>query len=369
MTRFHGRSDFRHDEVPRTGVLLTNLGTPDAPTAAALRRYLKEFLSDPRVVEIPRPLWWLILNGIVLRTRPAKSAQAYARVWTERGSPLLTHCEDIAQALEKKLSDRFQGPLTLALGMRYGNPSLQSALEQLREAGVQRLLVLPLYPQYASSTTGSTFERISQILSSWRWIPEFRMVTSYHDEADYIRALADRIRRYWDGNGRGERVLFSFHGIPKFTFLAGDPYHCHCHKTARLVAARLGLKDEEWFVSFQSRFGRAEWLMPYTDATLEDWGRKGVGDIDVVCPGFPADCLETIDEIAFENGELFRESGGGQLRYIPALNDDKAHIEALEGLVLRHAAGWPELDRRSEEQARAEAASTLSRARSLGAQR
>lgn len=369
MTRFEGRSDFQHDEPASLGVLITNLGTPDAPDAPALRRYLKEFLGDPRVVEIPRPLWWLILNGIVLRTRPAKSAEAYARVWTDRGSPLLTHCEDIVEGLGKRLKNRFRGRVELALAMRYGNPSIESALADLRERGVRRLLVLPLYPQYASSTTGSTFEKITGILSRWRWMPEFRMVTSYHDDAGYVQALANHIREHWYRNGRGDRLLFSFHGIPKFTFLAGDPYHCHCHKTARLVAHRLGLKDGEWSVSFQSRFGKAEWLKPYTDETLEEWGRSGMGDIDVVCPGFPADCLETIDEIGYENAELFSNSGGGKLRYVPALNASDDHLHMLQELIARHAAGWPELDRRTAEQAARDAEETLDRARALGAER
>ncbi|MEA5444947.1 ferrochelatase [Gammaproteobacteria bacterium AB-CW1] len=369
MTRFQGRADFRHDEPASLGILVTNLGTPDEPTPPALRRYLKEFLSDPRVVEIPRPLWWLILNGIVLRTRPAKSAEAYARVWTGRGSPLLSNCEDMVEALEKKLKSRFSGRVELVLGMRYGKPSIESALESLQARGVRRLLVLPLYPQYASSTTGSTFEKITGILSRWRWMPEFRMVTSYHDDAGYVQALANSIREHWYQRGRGERLMFSFHGIPKFTFLAGDPYHCHCHKTARLVAHRLGLKEGEWFVTFQSRFGKAEWLKPYTDETLEAWGGEGVGDIDVVCPGFPADCLETLDEIAFENAELFQEAGGGKLRYVPALNASEDHIHMLQELVARHAAGWPEVSRQSREQAVQAAEDSQARALQMGAER
>jgi len=369
MQRFQGRSDYRHDEVPSLGILITNLGTPDEPTAPALRRYLGEFLWDPRVVEIPRPLWWLILNGVVLRKRPAQSAEAYARVWTERGSPLLSHCEDIVEGLEKRLKQRFRGKVELALGMRYGNPSLESALESLRERGVRRLLVLPLYPQYASSTTGSTFEKITQILSGWRWMPEFRMVTGYHDDPGYIQAMANSIREHWYRNGRGERLMFSFHGIPKFTFLEGDPYHCHCHKTARLVAEKLGLSEGEWHVCFQSRFGKAEWLKPYTDVTLESWGREGVGDIDVVCPGFPADCLETLDEIANENAELFEQHGGGKLRYIPALNSSEDHMHMLQELIARHSAGWPELNQISEQGAEQAAEKSLALARKLGAER
>jgi len=368
MQRFEGRSDFRHDEVPGLGILITNLGTPDEPTAPALRRYLAEFLWDRRVVEIPRPLWWLILNGAVLRTRPAKSAEAYARVWTDRGSPLMVNCRDITERLEKQMKQRFRGKVEMALGMRYGSPSLESALESLRERGVRRLLVLPLYPQYASSTSGSTFEKLTQILSTWRWMPELRMVSGYHDDTGYVQALANSIREHWYRKGRGERLMFSFHGIPKFTFLAGDPYHCQCHKTARLVAEKLGLRDQEWYVCFQSRFGKAEWLKPYTDETLEAWGQEGVGDIDVVCPGFPADCLETIDEIAFENAEVFEEHGGGKLRYVPALNNSDDHIHMLQELITRHASGWPEVDRVSDDQAEAAAEKTLARAKRLGAE-
>ena len=369
MSRFEGRSDFRHDETECLGVLLTNLGTPDAPTPAALRRYLGEFLADPRVVEIPRVLWRLILHGIVLRTRPAKSAEAYERIWTERGSPLLTGTRDLAELLDKRLKQRFPGRIQIEVAMRYGQPDLQTGLERLRDAGARRLLVLPLYPQYASSTTGSTWEAVTRVLSRWRWIPEFRMVSGYYDDPGYIQALADSLRQHWYRQGRGERLLFSFHGIPKYTFLAGDPYHCHCHKTARLVARRLGLKDHEWEVAFQSRFGRAEWLKPYTDETLERWGKEGLGEIDVICPGFPIDCLETLDEIADENAELFQESGGGELRYVPALNHSDEHIHTLAELIGRHAAGWPEVEKRTERDARAKAEYTLERARTLGAER
>jgi protoporphyrin/coproporphyrin ferrochelatase len=369
MAAFEGLKEFRHDEIPRLGVLLTNLGTPDAPTPAALRRYLGEFLSDPRVVEIPRLLWWPVLHGILLRTYPRRSAKAYEKVWTERGSPLLANCEDIAVRLQDELAARASGPVKLVLGMRYGNPSLRSALESMRDAGVRRLLVLPLYPQYASSTTASTVEAVNRIVGRWRWIPEVRHVTSYHDEPAYIAALADSLRRHRKQHGSGDRLMFSFHGIPRRNFLAGDPYHCQCHKTARLVAEALGLEQGEWQVCFQSRFGKAEWLQPYTDRTLEAWGREGLNGVDVICPGFPADCLETLEEIAIVNAELFRKSGGGELRYVPALNADAAHVRFLGELVAKHSAGWPEQEGVTAESAALEAGAGAQRARRLGADR
>lgn len=365
MSRFEGREDFRHDERECLGVLVTNLGTPEAPTAGALRRYLGQFLADPRVVELPRPLWRLILHGIVLRTRPRESAKAYAKIWTGEGSPLLTGTRALAEGLQADLEQQLSGPVRVEMAMRYGRPDIPSALRRLRDAGARRLLLLPLYPQYASSTTGSTWEAVTGTLSGWRWIPEFRMVASYHEEATYISALADSIRRHWERHGRGERLMFSFHGIPRYTFLAGDPYHCQCHKTARLVAEALDLADDDWTVCFQSRFGRAEWLKPYTDKTLEAWGQAGMGDIDVICPGFAVDCLETLEEIALQNAELYRDAGGGKLRYVPALNAEADHQRLLSELVLRHAAGWPEVEGRTVDEADERARESQRRAQAM----
>lgn len=336
-------TDFDHGQSSGTGILLTNLGTPDAPTAPALRRYLGEFLWDPRVVEIPRPLWWLILHGVILRVRPAKSAAKYATVWTEQGSPLLAISQRQAEGVRARLQ-RLPGPVTVALGMRYGNPSIASALRELRAAGVQRLLILPLYPQYSAATTASTFDAVAAELKSWRWLPELRMVTHYHDDPGYLDAVAARIRAAWAEQPAGDKLLFSFHGLPKRNLLAGDPYHCECHKTARLLAERLHLPAERWQVAFQSRFGKAEWLKPYTSETLAQWGKAGVGSVDVVCPGFAADCLETLEEIEVENRDEFLHAGGKQYRYIPALNDDANHLDALTNLILTHTRGWPELD-------------------------
>ncbi len=337
----HGCSPFTHDQPARAGILLVNLGTPDAPTPTAVRRYLAEFLWDSRVVELPRPLWWLILHGVVLRVRPARSARKYQLIWTPDGSPLLAISQRQAAAVAALLAERWPGPIQVAVGMRYGNPSIAAALAELRAAGVRRLLVLPLYPQYSAATTASTFDAVAAELRTWRWLPELRFITHYHDDSGYLDALATHL-----GAARadqpGERLLFSFHGLPKRNLLAGDPYYCQCHKTARLVAERLGLQPEQWAVAFQSRFGPAEWLQPYASVLLTTWAKAGIKSVDVACPGFAADCLETLEEIAIENRRLFLAAGGERYRYLPALNDDPAHIAALIALIGRHAAGWPE---------------------------
>jgi protoporphyrin/coproporphyrin ferrochelatase len=363
MSRFSGNA-FAHDSIPLTGILLTNLGSPDAPTPAALRRYLAEFLWDARVVEVPRLLWWLILHGIILRTRPRHSAEAYAKIWREDGaSPLLHISYKQTHALEKLLREELAGPFKIALGMRYGNPSIASALTSLRQAGAQRILVLPLYPQYASATTGSTFDAVAQTLQSWRWLPDLRFISHYHDQPAYIDAIATSIRAYWQAHGEGDQLLFSFHGIPKRTFIAGDPYFCHCHKSARLIAAQLGLAEERWQVVFQSRFGREEWLQPYTDHTLQALGKAGMARVDVVCPGFAADCLETLEEIDQQNRALFLAAGGQAFHYIPALNDSPAHIQALAEIIRHHLLGWPLQE--NEEVLRQAAALTDKRAHAM----
>jgi len=364
MPRFLGTPDFAHDLPDRLGVLVTNLGTPDAPTPAAVRRYLAEFLWDPRVVEFPRPLWWLVLNGIILRVRPRKVAKSYASIWTDAGAPLLDIARRQQAALQAELERTLPGPVVVALGMRYGNPSIASALRQLHEAGARRLLVLPLYPQYSATTTGSTFDALAEELRQWRWLPELRMVTHYHDDPGYIDALANSIREQRDPEAR---LLMSFHGVPRRYLDAGDPYHCECHKTARLLAERLGLADDEWQIGFQSRFGREEWLKPYTDHLLRDWAREGVRKVQVVCPGFSADCLETLEEIAEQNHDLFLTHGGESLHYIPALNDRADHIAALADIVRRSIADWPEAQ--AGHDAAAEAAARAERARALGAPR
>jgi ferrochelatase len=334
---------FEHGTPESLGVLMLNLGTPDAPTPTAVRRYLAEFLKDPRVVEIPRPLWWLILHGVILRVRPSRSARAYQAVWTDRGSPLLDVAQRQATGLQERLVQRFGKGLRVELGMRYGNPSVAEALGRLKQANVRRLLVLPLYPQYSGTTTASVFDAVTDELSTWRWLPELRFINHYHDNPAYISAVAESIRTAWAEHGEPERLLFSFHGIPKRYFMAGDPYHCHCHKTARMVVEQLGLAEDRWLVSFQSRVGRDEWLQPYTDETLKLWGSDGVKSVHVIAPGFSADCLETLEEIDVENRGYFLESGGESYHYIPCLNDDPAHLDMMVGLVEQHTAGWPEM--------------------------
>jgi ferrochelatase len=338
--QFTPEPPFTHDQPERTAVLLVNLGSPDAPTPAALRRYLAEFLSDPRVVEIPRLLWWLILHGVVLRTRPRQSAAKYASIWTRDGSPLLTWSQRQAKRLLGELGQRGH-PVLVRCAMRYGQPSIGSALDALRAEGATRILVLPLYPQYAAATTASVFDAVSAWAAQARRLPEFRFINQYHDDPGYIAALANSVQAHWRANGRGERLLMSFHGLPARTLTLGDPYHCHCHKTARLLAERLGLRDGEWIVSFQSRLGRAKWLEPYTEPTVRKLATDGVRRLDAICPGFAADNLETLEEIAIEARDAFLAAGGQEFRFIPCLNDRDDWIRALGDLALQHLQGWP----------------------------
>jgi ferrochelatase len=351
VTRYFGQSDFAHAELPATspivpivpiGVVLANLGTPDAPDTPALRRYLREFLLDPRVIELPRPLWWLVLHLAVLPFRPRKSAALYRKVWTAEGSPLLVIARRQAAGVAALLARDVPAPLHVRLAMRYGSPSVRSALRELAGLGCARIAVLPLYPQYAAVTTGSTFDAVAAELAGWRWVPELRMIHPYHDEPAYIAALAASVRDAWAAAPAAEKLLFSFHGIPKRYFLAGDPYYCHCQKTARLVAERLALPRERYEVSFQSLFGREEWLRPYTEETMRAMAAAGVRSLDVICPGFSADCLETIEEIDGLNREIFLHAGGTSYRYIPALNDRPDHLKLLADLVRRNLAGWIE---------------------------
>lgn len=337
---YRGVEGFQHDQQDLTGILITNLGTPDEPTTPALRRYLKEFLWDPRVVEVPRPIWWCILNGVILNIRPRRSAEAYKTVWTEEGSPLMVHTQNQCTALRERLQARFGKNVMVEFAMRYGNPSIASTIDRMQQAGVRRLLVLPLYPQYSGATTASTFDAVAEDFRKRRWLPELRMVNHYHDYPPYIEALAASVERFWEQHGRADKLLMSYHGVPKRYLLQGDPYFCECHKTSRLLANRLGLGEGEWMTTFQSRFGREEWLKPYTDHTLKSLPKEGVKSVQIVCPGFSADCLETIEEIGEENREYFMEAGGEQYDYIPALNAESMHIDALESLVADHVQGW-----------------------------
>ncbi len=331
---FSAQSDFNHEQPACIGVLLTNLGTPDAPTRKALRRYLKEFLWDPRVVEQPRWLWWLVLNIVILTIRPAKSAAAYRKVWSDEGSPLLAISKKQAAKLQVSLHDKLGEHIHVELAMRYGNPSIKAGLEALRAKNCKKIIILPLYPQYSATTTASTFDAVANVLKSWRRIPELHLIDAYHDHPAYIDALAQSVEDYWQQHGQSERLLMSYHGIPERYFKLGDPYPCHCRKTARLLQQRLGLDEEQAHVAFQSRFGREPWLQPYTDATLKTWGREGVASVDVICPGFSADCLETIEEVGMENRDYFLAAGGQKYRYIPALNDTDTHIEALSQIII-----------------------------------
>jgi ferrochelatase len=338
--KYQGSPTFTHSQGDKVGVLITNLGTPDAPKKAELKRYLKEFLSDPRVVEIPRFLWWMILNLVILNVRPKRSAHAYSTVWTERGSPLMFHTQDQTNALRDNLQQQYGDNIVVEFAMRYGSPSVDSVLDKMLQQGVRKLLVLPLYPQYCASTTASTFDAIASSFSKRRWIPELRFITHYHDNPDYIKAVADKIKTHWQKNGRADKLVFSYHGIPKRYLLNGDPYHCECHKTSRLIATELGLKENEHFTSFQSRFGREEWLKPYTDHSLKAFPAQGIKSVQIVCPGFSADCLETIEEIGEENRDYFLEAGGERYEYISALNAEQGHILALSKLLESHLQGW-----------------------------
>ncbi len=340
-----GKNDFDHSSPERIGLLITNLGTPSAPTAAALRKYFAEFLWDPRVVEYPRVLWWLILHLVILRVRPRRKAESYAKIWTEQGSPLMVH----TQAQLEKLKDAFHSQyhlknIEIDFAMRYGEPSIESVIQNMHQKNVTRLLVLPLYPQYSGSTAGSTFDAVAAALSKLRWIPELRFVNQYADDVAYIEACAKRIKQYWKQNARGNKLLFSFHGLPKRFLMAGDPYHCQCHKTARLIARRLQLDEHEWMLTFQSRFGKEEWLQPYTDKTLETLALQGTESVDVFCPGFSADCIETLEEIDMENRNIFLQAGGKQFQYIPALNDSAEHINALSKIAQSYMQGWEQTE-------------------------
>ncbi len=332
--------DFDHREISKTGILLTNLGTPDSCETRDVRRYLKQFLSDPRVVEVPRLVWWFVLNLVILNTRPSRSAKAYSKIWTEQGSPLLKISQDQADALRHALNEKYPDSFEVVLAMRYGNPSVADGLEALRARGVRRVLVFPLYPQYSASTVASTFDAVTSEFHNWRWVPELRFINHYHDHEKYINALASSIQSYWQSHGQPEKLLMSFHGVPRDYLEKGDPYHCECHKTGRLLAEKLGLNETQWQLSFQSRLGPKEWLKPYTDQTLEALGKEGVKSVHVVCPGFSADCLETLEEIAMENRDVFLEAGGQNYEYIPCLNADSSHVDMMLSLVEQHTCGW-----------------------------
>jgi protoporphyrin/coproporphyrin ferrochelatase len=347
-TSFDPEPTHAHGQAPLTGVLYCNLGTPEQPTAASVREYLAEFLSDPRVVEIPAVAWQPILRGVILPLRSSKSAAKYASIWTPEGSPLKVWTDKQAKLLQGWLGER--GHRTVVLpAMRYGRPSIASQLDALKAQGATRILVLPAYPQYSGTTTASISDAVGAWAQRKRHVPELRFVNRYHDHPAYIKALATRIGRHWFEHGRGDHLVMSFHGVPERTLRLGDPYHCECRKTARLLAGQLGLLPEHYTVTFQSRFGKAKWLEPYTQPTLEALGRRGVARVDVVCPGFTSDCLETLEEIAIEVRHAFMAAGGKEFRYIACLNDDPAWIAALGAVAEQHLAGWPTHDAPSPE--------------------
>ena len=331
---------FTHGTPERTGILLCNLGTPDAPTTSAVRRFLKEFLSDRRVVEVPRLLWLLILHGVVLRVRPARSAAKYATIWTPEGSPLTVWTDKQAKLLAGYLGERGH-PVLVRWAMRYGSPSIASVLDEMKAQRCTRILILPLYPQYSATTTASICDAVYAWAQQVRTLPELRFVNHYHDDPAYIAALAKRVTDHWTASGRPDKLVLSFHGVPKRTLTLGDPYHCECLKTARLLTEQLRVKPEQVVVTFQSRLGRAEWLQPYTEPTLIEMARAGVKRVDVMCPGFTSDNLETLEEIDQEAREAFLHNGGEAFHFIACLNDQHEWMAALAALSIKHLQGWP----------------------------
>jgi ferrochelatase len=338
---FRKEPPFTHGAPSQSAIVLVNLGTPDAPTRPAVRRYLKQFLSDPRVVEIPRLVWWFILNLIILPFRSGQSAAKYKMIWTREGSPLKVHTEKQAALLDAALAERGHHDVKVVMAMRYGSPSLPEVLDRLKVERCERIAVIPAYPQYSGTTTASVWDAVFAHYAQVRDVPELRLVREYHDHDGYLNALHDSVLNYWEAHGRGDKLVMSFHGVPKRTLMLGDPYHCQCHKTARLLAARLGLSQDEYLVTFQSRFGKAEWLQPYTAPTLQQLAREGVQRVDVICPGFTSDCLETLEEIAMEVKHDFEAAGGKQFHYIPCLNESPAWINGLAEIAEQHLIGWP----------------------------
>lgn len=320
------------------GVLVTNLGTPEAPTPKALKKYLKEFLSDPRVVDAPRFFWWFVLRFVILRKRPEVSAKLYQKIWTDNGSPLLFITQNIAKKMSEKFKEGGNDSCVVAVGMRYGEPSLKKAVDELLQKGSQKILVLPLYPQYSFATTASTKDKIQKVLKK---NPELKweMISHYYDEPFYLEALTKKIKSFWQNEEKPEKLLFSFHGLPEKSKSQGDPYYKQCEATSYEIAKRLGLKREDWLFCFQSRFGKEEWLKPYTDQTLQHLASDGVKSVQVVCPGFAADCLETLEEIAQTNQKIFLKAGGEKYSYIPALNDDDEHVSALVEIIKKKIQG------------------------------
>ena len=346
--RYVSSPDYHHDSAERIGVLLVNSGTPKSPKPRDVRKFLAGLLGDPRVVELPRALWWPILYGLVLPLRPYRSAPKYRKIWSQYGSPLLDLSERLRTELASTLAQRMLAPLTVEIGMLYGDPTVADALGRLRACGAQRILIVPMFPQYCGSSTGAVYDQVNGELRRWRWLPELRFIAEFHDDPGYIDALRASVSQHWEAHGRTKHLLMSFHGIPERYFHQGDPYFCKCQKTARLLADELLLRDNEWSVSFQSRFGPSGWLKPYTSAVLTEMPARGVQEVTVVCPGFSVDCLETLEEIDMENRDIFIRAGGARFQYVPALNARPEHARFLADLIAQHCQGWTheELGRR-----------------------
>jgi ferrochelatase len=342
--RYISSPDFRHDGAERIGVMLVNTGTPDSLSVRDVRRFLAAFLADPRVIDTPRALWWPILHGYILRTRPRASARKYRRIWTAAGSPLLTLSRELRESLAGTLAQRVLAPFSIELAMLYSQPSVSEALGRLRVTGAQRILVVPLFPQYCGASTGPVYDQVMAELSRWRWLPELRFIAEYHDDPGYIEALRSSVEQHWQTHGRTRHLLVSFHGIPERYFHQGDPYFCKCQKTARLLADELMLREDEWSVSFQSRVGPAKWLQPYTSEIVTQLPKRGVDQLTVVCPGFAIDCLETLEEIEIENQQLFLAAGGRRFSYVPALNARPEHARFLANLIAQHCQGWTHVE-------------------------
>ena len=340
MLKYVGEKNYEHGSKEKIGVLITNLGTPDAPNKEELKVYLNQFLSDPRVIELPKILWQILLKLVILQIRPSKSAEAYKQIWTDKGSPLLEIANKQLNKIQSSFSSKNEN-IVFEVGMRYGNPSIPDALSKLQKKQIRRLLVLPMYPQYCAATTGSTFDEVTNVLQKWRWIPEMRFINQYFEEKNYIEALSNSIKSFWKKNKKPQKIIFSYHGIPKRYLTNGDPYHCFCLKTTRLVKEHLRLSDDEIMTTFQSRFGKAEWLKPYTSETLKELPKQGIKNIHIISPGFSSDCLETLEELEEENKEYFMESGGENYHYIPCLNDHDDHINVFVNLIKKHTQGWP----------------------------
>ena len=337
--RYKSNEKYSHGDERKIGVLLVNLGTPDAPTTLAVRKYLAEFLSDPRIVEMPRILWWLILNILILNIRPQRSKKLYKKIWSKDGSPLLVISNNIVTKI-KNSKNIMKKNILVDLAMRYGNPSIKKVLDNYRENNINKLVIIPMFPQYSAATTASIFDKLSCEIKTWRNIPDIRFLSTYHDEASYISACALRIKHFWEKEKKSKKLIFSFHGLPQVNLHKGDPYHCYCHITAEMIAKELKISESDYIVTFQSRFGKQVWLQPYTDEVLENLAKEGVDSVDIFCPGFLCDCLETLEEINMQSRENYISSGGKFFNYIPALNDSDENIKSMENIILKEIMDW-----------------------------